>query len=233
METVAVHPTSVVLFLILLILCLAIVILGRSLLARPDREEADTPALIENFEDVLRAVEDIPPPAEDNARDTTDFVFRRRLAQSLATPPESPSNSSPPPKAIDFSTIQREIRAALGTATQETEPASSSKNASLKWTEPDRLAVLSLGNAKPQTAWSLMQTQGIHILIVPETHPFPAPNRNIELICLPDHGEPDISALISKLRAKLTKGERIAFYTEAGLSGPTALLAARLSSRTI
>ena len=233
METVALHPILVVLFLVLLILCLAIAIRGRSLLVRPRGEDVAPPDLIDNFEDLLRAAEEIPTLPQDDETDTTDFVFRRHLSQTQAPAPDVPPPPASAPKAVDFNTIQREIRAALGTAAQAPQPAPRPKSAALRWTEPGRLAVLSLGNAAPQTAWPLLQAQGIYILIAAETHPFPAPNRNIELICLPDHGEADISALTARLRAKLTKGERIAFYTETGLYGPAALLAARLSSRAI
>lgn len=236
------HLALVVLLLVLLALCLAIVIMGASLLVRPRRKAELPPAQADEFEDILRTIEARPAPTQDEmpaapaqeaAPAETEFVFRRTRAQNRPeTVEKTASAPSAPPKPIDFDIIQREIRAALGTATQAESPATAG-GLSLDWAEPGRLAVLSLGDAEPQAAWPLLQAEGIHILIVAADHPFPTPNRAIDLICLPEDAESAIPALIAGLRAKLAKGGRIAFYTETGLSGPMSLLAARLSSRAM
>lgn len=232
------HPDMAILFIVLLVLAVAILILGWDLLMRP-RSRVQPPALPDEndpFEDVLQTVETedaLPPILDEPARRPEDFVFRRNLAQTLTAPADTVPDSKPaPPTKIEFSTIQNEIRAALGQAAQNPTPAPSASSAILSWAESGRLAVLSLGDAPPEIAWPLLQAQGIHILVVPEDHPFPPPNRTIELLCLADMDEAEMSALVSGLRAKLTKGERIAFYTETGLTGPAAFLAARLSGRT-
>lgn len=247
MEAVAVHQDMAILFIVLLVLAMAILVLAWDLLRRPRHRSNPLPRLNEtdgfenldetdNFEDVLHIVEagDTPAPLTNGpVSKPADFVFRRHLTQPLSTPDNTAQETQPsPPPKIEFSTIQNEIRAALEQAAQTPKPASPPSAAMVSWTESGRLAVLSLGDAPPEIAWSLLQAQGIHILIVPEDHPFPPPNRTIELLCLPEMDEAAMSALIARLRAKLAKGERIAFYTEAGLTGSAALLAARLSGRT-
>lgn len=247
MEAVAVHPDMAILFVILLVLAIAILILAWDLLARPRRRVSepaapkDNDTFNDNFEDVLRAVEvndPRPTPADKPADQPADFVFRRHLTPPLSTPVEqakkTPEAHPAPPPKIEFSTIQNEIRAALGQAAQSPRPvpAPAPHTAMLSWAESGSLAVLSLGDADPEIAWPLLQTHGIHILVVPEGHPFPPPNRTIELLCLADIDEAAMATLIAGLRAKLAKGERIAFYTETGLTGPAALLAARLTNRT-
>lgn len=245
MEALAVHPDIAILFIVLLVLAIAILVLGWDLVRRPRRGEKvafvpDNSASEDHddFETTLLAVEaedTPPPPPEKPANRASDFVFRRNFAQSLTAPAENePEAEPPPPTKVEFSTIQNEIRAALGQAAQSPKPnpRPAHSSAMLSWTESGRLAVLSLGDSAPEIAWPLLQAQGIHILIVPEDHPFPPPNRAIELLCLAGFDEPAITALIAKLRAKLAKGERVAFYTETGLTGPAALLAARLTGRT-
>lgn len=237
MEAVAVHPDMAILVIVLLILAVAILIIGWDLLMRPRRSIKSSPVADnnDNFEDVLQAVEaeEAPAPTHELKIEQTDSAFRRNHDQPpLTVSSQSPSQVQPSsPTKIEFSTIQNEIRAALGQAAQSATQAPAPRSATLSWTESGRLAVLSLGDTPPENAWPLLQAQGIYILIVPETHPFPPPNRTIDLLCLPDIDEATMSALIAKLRAKLAKGERIAFYTETGLTGPAALLAARLSGR--
>lgn len=231
------HLDIAILSTLLLALAVAILCLCASFLLRPRRP---TPRRFhernENFEDVLCAVESALPPLpfhEDDAQNKpTDFVFRRKFIQEQEAASATDAQHLPPPPAkIAFSTIQDEIRAALSQATKASPTATAPALPTLNWTETGRLAVLSLSHAAPETAWSLLQAQDIHILIVPQNHPFSTTNRMIELICLSSYNDASMPDLIAKLRAKLTKGERIAFYTETGLSGASAFLAARLSGR--
>lgn len=239
------HLDIVILSIILLVLAVAILSLCGNLLLRT-KSAAPLPAheINDHFEDVPQVAETALPPLhvyeDTTAEKPTDFVFRRNLIQDR--PPAPPAETQPPsapPAKIAFSTIQDEIRAALGQAangsTTSSAPAALPLSAPalpvLTWTEEGRLAVLSLGNATAETAWSLLQTHGVHILIVPQDHPFPAASRMIELIYLSSYNDASMPELIGRLRAKLAKGERIAFYTETGLSGTGAFLAARLSGR--
>lgn len=234
-EAVAVHLDMLVLFIVLLVLALAIVIIGGGLLSRRPRPHAPRTTRHETFEDVARVTKAVPP---FHAPFTQEHQGNESPPSSGPDAPQRPEilarptrNAAPtPPEKVAFSTIQDEIRAALGAATRDAAPQSTTDMPVLQWLEPGRLAVLSLNGAAPESVWSLLQSQGIHILVTPETHPFPTPNRAIELLCLPSRAETAIPPLATKLRAKLAKGERIAFYGESRLHGPIALLADRLAS---
>ncbi len=164
------------------------------------------------------------------------FVFRRHVSRDFASMELShkrfrpaPEPESPPPAPLDFSTIQSEIRAVLGAAPPSPPPAAP-RQAQLSWTEPQRLAVLSLAGAPPEAGFALLREHGISTLIAATGHPFRRPVEEIEILSLPD-GTDTAAPLAARLRAKLANGERIAFHTETGLSGASALLAARFSSR--
>lgn len=242
MEAAALHIDMILLFIILLLLACAILVLGRDLLVRSDGQ-AVAGTTNKEFEEILEEVEvealpsPPPPKAPSTSNKPTEFVFRRNLSHELKSPTldegegDADLPPEPPPAKIAFSTIQSEIRAALGEVAQTNQPPPVPDSAALSWTETGKIAVLSLGKSPPAIAWSLLQAQGVHILIVPEDHPFPAPNRNIELLCLAGYDEASITALSAGLRAKMAKGERVAFYTETGLTGAASLLAARLSGR--
>ncbi len=176
------------------------------------------------------ASEPAPAPAADG------FVFRRHVSRDFASMEMShkrfrtaPGIETPPPAPLDFSTIQSEVRAILGAATPVL-PSSTAQAAHLIWTEPERLAVLSLAGATPETGLALLRAHGIATLIAAPGHPFRPPIEGVELLALPD-GADAAAPLAAQLRAKLAEGERIAFHTETGLSGAAALLAARFSSR--
>lgn len=234
------HLGVTLLSIILLVLAAAIIAICVSFLLRNGRKPAASHARAVQFEDVLRAVEAMPlesegiRPLEDGTKqDPAGFVSRHHSTQ--AHPQETvidTHRASTTPEKIAFHAIKDEIRAALGQATQSAAPPPPPASPTLNWTETGRLAVLSLRTASPQTAWPLLQAHGIHILIVPQGHPFPATSRMIELIFLSSYNDASMPELVAKLRAKLAKGERIAFYTETGLSGAGAFLAARLSGRS-
>lgn len=244
-KAVIVHLDIVILSIILLVLGVAILILCGNLLLRTRRAVSlPTNEINDRLKNVPQAPETALTPLRVYEHTTeekpTDFVFRRNLIQDH--PPAPPADAPPPsvpPAKIAFSTIQDEIRAALGQAANGSttssavapSPVAAPVLPALAWTEEGRLAVLSLGDATAETAWSLLQAHGVHILIVPQDHPFPAASRMIELIYLSSYNDASMPELIGRLRAKLAKGERIAFYTETGLSGTGAFLAARLSGR--
>lgn len=217
------HLDVVILALTLIVLTIAIAILGLDLLLRVRHKPPRQPAPEKISSDALEPQQKQKPEETEKAS-----ILPAADPASLKVPPTTPKR----PEILAFSTIQDEIKAALRAATQEASPSVSTNPASLNWSEQGRLAVLSLGDSAPESAWPLLQAQGIHILIVPQLHPFPAPNRSMELLCLPDNDEAELNTMAAGLRAKLVKGERIAFYTETGLTGPAALLAARLSSRS-
>lgn len=233
MEAVAVQLNMTILSLILVALLLAIIFLGAGLLADARRSKTK-PRLIlsDNFEDALRVVEATPPVEDTPPKTPASAEFSRPAPQPPASRPgKVPGQEALPTAKIAFSTIQSEIRAALEAASQTTVPAHSARTALLNWAESGKLAVLSLGDAPPASAWPLLQAQGIRILIVQEDHPFPPPDNAIELLCLRDQDTASLSPLITKLRARLAQGEPVAFHTESGLTGTAAFLAARLSSR--
>ena len=234
MEAVAVHPAMVVLFIVLLILCVAIIRLGSDLLRRERRRVTFSPTTFENFEERRGGAKPSPAATPDTKTEiSTDFVFRRNLSRQLLTPAESAiARPVTPPATIAFHTIQSEIRAALeAAAAQETGPVTAPAIPLLNWTEPGRLAVLSLGESPPEAAWTMLKAQGVDLLIIAEDHMILPPNGEIELLVLTDLDEATLLKLIAALRARLAKGGRIAFYTETGLTGGAALLAARLSTR--
>lgn len=235
------HLDIVILAVILLILALAIAILGVDLLVRmrrktPPSVKAENPSSdvprVPAPAPVLKVTDHPPLPQTKSPKPEEEAAFAPHRPAPQALGSNGGKTVKPQPDKLAFSAIQDEIRAALQAATKEAPSTPSANPALLNWSEPGRLAVLSLGDASPTTALSLLQAQGVHILIVPETHPFPTPNRNIELLCLSDHEDASLTTLATGLRAKLAKGERIAFYTETGLTGSAALLAARLSSRS-
>lgn len=167
------------------------------------------------------------PPAPDN------FVFRRHAAREFAAMELShkrfrPAREAPAPspEPMDFSTIQNEVRAALGTPARPAMPHDHA--ATLTWTEPARLAVLTLTGDEVEAGLALLREHNIGTMIVSPGHPFRPPLADVELLCLPE-GAAAAAPLAVKLRAKLARGEAVAFYTATGLSGPAALLAARLS----
>lgn len=231
-----VHFGVTLLSILLLVLAAAIISLCMSFLLRTGHKTRPSPrARAETFEDILRAVEAGPASylEDDTKQDLANFVFHHSAVQARPLAPAIDAHSPPaPPEKISFHTIKDEIRAALGQATQSAPVVAAPASPTLNWTETGRLAVLSLRTASPKTAWPLLQSEGIHVLIVPQGHPFSTTSRTIELVCLADYNDASTAELIAKLRAKLAKGERIAFYTETGLSGAGAFLAARLSGRS-
>ncbi|MBU6419940.1 MAG: hypothetical protein KGQ79_09470 [Proteobacteria bacterium] len=162
-----------------------------------------------------------------------DFVFRRRVSRDFASMEISHKRFRASETAgtevateMDMSAIRHEVRAALGTATPGAPPV----KARLRWTDTDRMAVLSLAGAAPASGLALLKRHGIGTLIAAPGHPFKPEEEAIEILPLPD-GSGTAAPLAARLRAKLARGERIAFHTETGLSGPAALLAARFASR--
>lgn len=230
------HLDMIVLFVVLLGLAFAIIVIGGGLVLPKRRPQASAPVSSDNFETVLRAVEAaVPmptPPVHDHTTASHDVLPAPEPALDPKLPDE-PRGHAPakPPEKISFSIIQQEIRAALGDLTRDALQEATTHQPSLTWKEPGRLAILALGEAAPETIWPLLQEQDIHILVVPEGHPFLLPPRAIEMLCLSDRSETSVRALAVKLRAKLAKGERVAFYAESDLAGLTAVLATRLSSR--
>jgi len=169
-------------------------------------------------------------PAMDN------FMFRRHVSRDFASMELShkrfrpaAESETPPPVPLDFPIIRSEIRAVLG-APAPSSPRPAPRAAQLIWTEAERLAVLSLAGATPKSGLALLREHGIATLIAAPGHPFRLPVEGIEILSLPESAGA-AAPLAARLRAKLTKGERIAFHTETGLSGAAALLAARFSSR--
>lgn len=235
-EAVAVHLDMLLLFIVLLVLALFIMIIGGGLLSHGSRRPAPRKIQPEIFEDVLRAVEAAEPPRAppiqergSNSSGPSFGVGANQSQKAFETPVR---NAAPkPPEKVAFSTIQHEIRAALGSATRDTTIQTAPDTPVLQWLEPGRLAILSLGHATPESAWSVLQTWEVNILVTPEAHPFPTPNRALELLCLPNRAEAIIPVLAVKLRAKLAKGERIAFYGTPQLTGSVALLADQLASQ--
>ncbi len=174
-------------------------------------------------------------PAQAEAQAADGFVFRRHVSRDFASMELShkrfrpaPEPENPPPAPLDFSTIQSEVRAALGAAAPAFPPPIP-HGAQLTWTEPGRLAVLSLAGAPAEAGLALLRDHGVATLIAASGHPFRLPVEGIDILSLP-HGS-GAAALTTRLRAKLADGGRIAFHTESGLSGAAAQLAARFSSR--
>ncbi|WP_298214466.1 hypothetical protein, partial [Acidocella sp.] len=99
--------------------------------------------------------------------------------------------------------------------------------AQLVWTEPGRLAVLSLGCEGAAAGIARLRARGISALIAAPGHPFP-PGGGLEIILVEDA---TLAPLAARLRARLAAGEALAFHVEQGLSGAVAGLAAQLSSR--
>ena len=177
------------------------------------------------------AIEPDPPPAGEG------FMFRRNVSRDFASMEVSHKRFRPAPEAetaalspapVEFSVIQNEVRAVLGTAPGQS--SSTSHGANLAWAEPDRLAVLSLAAAAPEDGLALLRDHGITTLIAAPGHPFRQPADKFDLLSLPESADA-AAPLAAKLRAKLATGEPIAFHAETALSGAAALLAARLSSR--
>lgn len=140
----------------------------------------------------------------------------------------APEPEAPPPAPVDFSTIQSEVRAVLEAAGPASAPPPGGPQ--LIWTEPERLAVLSLGEASPEAGLALLRKNSVHTLLAAHGHCFRPSVEGVEILSLPD-GADAAAPLAALLRARLAGGEPVAFHTETGLTGAAALLAARLSSR--
>lgn len=195
------------------------------------------------------------PPSEiapvqqiaDDAPIADGFIFRRNVSREFASmeishkrfrtadsPPAPPATStasvtSALPAPVDFSTIQNEIRAAL-TAPPQAEPSRPAQGAQLTWTEPGRLAVLSLGGSTARAGLALLSAHNISVLIAPPGHPFGTHVEGIEILTVTDKDA--AVPLAVTLRAKLASGAALAFFTETGLTGAIALLAAQFSRRS-
>lgn len=231
----------------LCILSLGVLVLGADLLAGARRKAAMAVAPQDDLRAFLRIAPPMPmQPGQSNQVETggiydkppvpEDFVFRRRLSRDFATMEMSHKRFHPPvqekatnPAQLDISAIRSEVRAALDAASPAA-PRQPAAMAQLLWTEADRLAVLSLAGAAPEAGLALLKRHGIATLIAAPGHPFHSVGGDIEILPLPD-GPGATAPLAARLRAKLAQGERIAFYTETGLNGEAALLAARFSSR--
>jgi hypothetical protein len=224
----------------LCILSLGVVALGVDLLTGARRKANAVPPPQDDLRVFLRLAPPMPvqhgqaeqviaienPPLPEN------FVFRHRVSRDLASMEISHMRFRAPEVAgteaaaeMDMSAIRQEVRAALGS----TAPAPPVE-AQLRWTETDRMAVLSLAGATPISGLALLKRHGISTLFAAPGHPFQPEGEAIEILPLPD-GSGALAPLVAQLRAKLARGERIAFHTETGLSGAAALLAARFASR--
>ncbi|MBU6449464.1 MAG: hypothetical protein KGQ26_07555 [Rhodospirillales bacterium] len=231
----------------LCILSLGVVALGLDLLAGERRKAASAAPPQDDLRVFLRLAPPMPihSPAGPVQTEPTgyekpplpeDFVFRRHAFRNFASMEISHKRFHPPsqddatsPAHTEFSAIRSEICATLDAATP-TAPRQPPSVAQLLWTEADRLAVLSLAGAAPATGHALLKRHRIGTLIAAPGHPFDPAEEGIEILILPE-GLGATSLLAATLRAKLAQGERIAFHTEAGLSGAAAMLAARFSSR--
>ncbi len=127
----------------------------------------------------------------------------------------------------DLAAIQSEIRAAFQAAGSSPAAPPRPAGAQLVWTEPGRLAVLSLGGEGAAAGIARLRARGISALIAAPGHPFP-PGGGVEIILVEDA---TLAPLAARLRARLAAGEALAFHVEQGLSGAVAGLAAQLSSR--
>lgn len=224
------HLNMIILSLILVALVLAIIILGAGVLTDVRRSKIKPPPVCpEAFEDPLEEI--ATTPKADEAPPKPLNVVPSSIPAPEVQADKIPDTPVLPTAKIAFNTIQSEIRAAFEAASQAPHPPQEIRSALLNWIEPGRLAVLSLGDVAPASAWQLLRAEGIRILIVQEDHPFPAPDKTIELLCLDDQETASLSSLITKLRARLAQGEPVAFHTESGLTGTAAFLAVRLSNR--
>lgn len=168
-----------------------------------------------------------PPPLPE------DFIFRRRVSRDFASMEishkrfrSSEAAGTEAAAEMDMPAIRHEIRTSLGNPSSETATA----EAQLRWTDTNRMAVLSLAGAAPDSGLALLKRYGIGTLITAPGHPFKPEGKAVEILPLPDDSGA-AAPLAARLRAKLARGERIAFHTETGLSGAAALLAARFASR--
>ena len=197
-------------------------------IAPPMTKSPTQPGPNESVQPGSTTYETPPTPAE--------FIFRRRVSRDFASMELShkrfrsaTETEAAAPAPVEISIIRNEIRAVLE-APAPAAPRHARPVAELIWTEADRLAVLSLAGATPASGLALLKRHGIGTLIAGPGHPFRQAWEAIDILLLPD-GPDTTPPLAARLRAKLARGERVAFYTETGLSGAAALLAARFSSR--
>ena len=226
-------------------LSLGVLALGADLFASSRRKAAMAALPQDDLRAFLRIAPPMPTQPTPSGQEETanakppvpeEFIFRRNVSRDFASMeishkrfrpavPEEPSLPAP----MDFSSIQREIRAKLN-ASPPAVPHHTPPAAQLLWTEAGRLAVLTLAGSAPASGLALLKQHGIGTLLAIPGHPFHATGEDIEILSLPESSGAAAS-LATRLRARLAQGGRIAFHTETGLSGTAALLAARLSTR--